>query len=130
MKYSKQREMIYNELLKNPVHPTAETIYQELKPANPSLSLGTVYRNLGQLAENGIIVKISMPDAGDRYDGNTKPHHHLLCRECGQLDDVACDIAELERRTEQRNGCKIEASHLVFVGVCRDCIEGGRTEAV
>ena len=78
MKYSKQRELIYNELLKNPVHPTAEILYQSLKPANPSLSLGTVYRNLGQLAENGIIVKISMPDAGDRYDGNTKAHHHLV----------------------------------------------------
>lgn len=121
MKYSKQRELIYNELLKNPIHPTAEILYHGLKPSNPSLSLGTVYRNLGQLVENGIILKISMPDASDRYDGNTKAHEHLLCRKCGEIYDIDWDIAQTVRQVEQKHDCQIESVQMVFQGICKNC---------
>ena len=57
MNYSKQRELILNTLKENVVHPTAEYLYEILKENNPNLSLGTVYRNLNQLAENGTIKK-------------------------------------------------------------------------
>ena len=58
-RYSRQREMIYRAVVGSKEHPTAEMVYQWLKPANPNLSLGTVYRNLNLLAEEGILIRPS-----------------------------------------------------------------------
>ena len=60
-RYSRQRELIYEALRQTEQHPTAEMIYQWLKPANPSLSLGTVYRNLNLLADEGAIRRMAFP---------------------------------------------------------------------
>lgn len=57
-RYSRQRELIYRALLASKAHPTADMVYQMLKPENPNLSLGTVYRNLNLLAEEGIVVRM------------------------------------------------------------------------
>lgn len=56
---SKIRQAIYEAVVTHPVHPTAEYVYEYLKPQHPSLSLGTVYRNLGILAEQGLVRKLS-----------------------------------------------------------------------
>ena len=53
-RYSRQRELIYEAVLGSDQHPTAEMVFQWLKPENPSLSLGTVYRNLNLLTEEEI----------------------------------------------------------------------------
>ena len=51
IKYSRQRESIVNFLASRTDHPTAETIYQNIKKEFPNISLGTVYRNLSLLEE-------------------------------------------------------------------------------
>ncbi len=77
-RYSQQREMILTCLRGTTAHPTADMIYQALKPENPKLSLGTVYRNLNQLADDGYIMRL--PFHVERYDANTQPHlHHCAC---------------------------------------------------
>ena len=60
-RYSRQRELIYDVLLHSREHPTAEMVYKLLKPEHPSLSLGTVYRNLNQLVEEGTIASLPFP---------------------------------------------------------------------
>ena len=57
MIYSKQRELILKAVLENRVHPTADAVFSFLKPDHPELSLATVYRNLNQLAKNGLLIK-------------------------------------------------------------------------
>ena len=57
-RYSRQRELIYEALMHTDQHPTAEMIYQWLKPTNPNLSLGTVYRNLNLLVDEGAAVRM------------------------------------------------------------------------
>ena len=52
-RFSQQRERIYQTVLESRAHPTAEMVYQQLKPEMPRLSLGTVYRNLQQMAREG-----------------------------------------------------------------------------
>ena len=54
MKYSRQRELILETVMENPVHPTADTVYAMVREQEPNISLGTVYRNLNLLAEQGI----------------------------------------------------------------------------
>ena len=61
-KRSKQRDAIINFLMTRKDHPTADTIYVNIKEEFPNISLGTVYRNLALLSSRGDILKLS-------YDG-------------------------------------------------------------
>lgn len=122
MRYSKQRELIFNTVLQNKIHPTADFVYNKLKLDHPELSLGTVYRNLNFLAEHNMLLKISVPNGSDRFDGSAFPHHHLICKKCGKVFDI--DVPELNglyERAENNNGFIIDRCSLAFEGVCINC---------
>ena len=74
MKYSRQRESILNALNEKLDHPTAEMVYNCVKQEQPNISLGTVYRNLNQLVEQGTLRRIATPVSGDRFDIRVDPH--------------------------------------------------------
>lgn len=120
-RFSHQREQIYLALQGTKSHPTAETVYAWLKPSMPKLSLGTVYRNLHQMAEEGRIMEIPGPVV--RFDANTAPHTHFSCCECGGVSDldIPYDIG-LDQLVE-RNGSKVLTHNLMFYGVCPVCME-------
>ena len=88
MRYSKQRELVLHTVEQLCDHPTAEEIFDKAAPECPGLSLGTVYRNLNQLVEQGVLRRISTPVNGDRFDTRMDPHAHLLCTCCGQVLDL------------------------------------------
>ena len=88
MRYSRQREEIYEYLCHTMEHPSAEKIYQDLRIKMPNISLGTVYRNLNLLADIGEIQKLSTGLGPDRFDGNPAPHYHFSCRCCGCVLDL------------------------------------------
>ena len=122
-RYTKQRELIYNAVMNTDRHPTAETVYNWLKPENPGLSLGTVYRNLNQLADEGSILRLSFPV--ERYDANTRPHPHFICKKCGNvfdLEGISYDTS-LDEQAETANGHTVERHDLLFSGVCINCTE-------
>ena len=99
MKYSKQREMIMEYLKSTTAHPTAETVYMNVRSTNPKLSLGTVYRNLKLLSEAGEIQRLSCGDGIDRFDATVAPHCHFLCDRCGSVQDVDMPpLDELEKK--------------------------------
>ena len=87
IKYSRQREAIVQYLTGRTDHPSAESVYQALRQTHPNISLGTVYRNLGVLEENGQLMRIPMDNGSDRFDPNVVPHYHFLCRKCGCMSD-------------------------------------------
>lgn len=121
-KYSRQRELIYQTVMENQVHPTAEFVYNYLKKDNPQLSLGTVYRNLQQLSENGIISRVSIPDQPDRFDGITTPHYHAVCTECGSITDVFMEImADIDGLVASKTGLDIVGHEIVFKIICPVC---------
>lgn len=118
-RFSHQRERIYAAVLNSHAHPTAEMVYQRLKPEMPRLSLGTVYRNLRQMAAGGRLVELSGPVA--RFDAVIAPHTHFRCTGCGAvLDlDLPYDPALDARAAEQ--GCIVTGHSLCFTGLCPQC---------
>ena len=119
-RYSRQRELIYEALRQTEQHPTAEMIYQWLKPANPSLSLGTVYRNLNLLADEGAIRLMAFPV--ERYDAKTMPHPHFCCDQCGAVYDLHLPYdAELDRQALLASGHDVTGHEVVFHGICTKC---------
>ena len=118
-RYSQQRERIYQVVVASNQHPTAQMVYDTLRQEMPQLSLGTVYRNLRQLAREGFLRELDGPTA--RFDGVLQAHGHIRCARCGALMDAelpydtsldCCDVAE---------GWVVESHDLIFNGICPAC---------
>ena len=88
LKLTKARMEIYA-FLKNTVsHPSAFDVFENVKKKLPGISYATVYNVLNKFLEKGLIQKLSSFDNKKRFDGNTEPHIHLICPECGRIEDV------------------------------------------
>ena len=119
-RYSRQRELIYETLKGTTEHPTAEMVYQWLKPENPSLSLGTVYRNLNLLSDEGTITRMDFPV--ERYDANTMPHPHFCCGTCGRVYDMELPYDKgVDEQAVAASGHDVEGHELIFHGTCVHC---------
>lgn len=112
--------MIRDFLNGNESHPTADEVWLSLRCLDPTISLGTVYRNLNQLAENGDIRRIAVGNGKDRFDFRTMPHGHFICRKCGKIRDVFVDETALTLAAENIDGI-VEQEEMLFYGLCRDC---------
>ena len=123
IKHSRQREAIRENLMNRYDHPTAETVYMDIKQEYPNISLGTVYRNLSLLAELGEIQKLTTGVGPDRFDGNPKSHCHFLCQGCGQVSDIRFEKQD-EMIAEAANhfSGNIAGMSIQFYGKCPNCM--------
>lgn len=123
-RYSKKRQAIIDCLMSTDIHPTADWIYQQLHPTYPDLSLGTVYRNLTQLKDAGIIQSVGVVNGHERFDFNTAPHTHLVCDNCGSVLDVqGVDLPDsILTAAESATGCRVTGSSLRLRGICPGCL--------
>lgn len=122
--FSRKRTAILETLQSTTCHPTADWVYQQLKPQYPDLSLGTVYRNLNRFCRTGQAVSLGVMGGYEHFDGNTSPHAHLVCRQCGAvLDvfDVSLDMARLAHISRQ-SGCRVDSATVTLKGLCPACL--------
>ena len=119
---TRQRQVVLEELKKLTSHPTAAQMYEITRRRLPKISLGTVYRNLEVLAENGVIQKLDIGSGEARFDGNPTPHYHVRCVRCERVDDVHdLPTGFVKDQVTSLAGYEIQGFHLEFVGVCPDC---------
>lgn len=107
-------------------HPTAADVYERVRRESPQISLGTVYRNLGSMADEGTIVRLSFAGEPDRFDPNTVEHYHVVCGECGRIFDTDDHIEpellrKLDQAVERSTGVRVQERVLSFSGICALC---------
>lgn len=85
---SRQREAVLAAVRGSRLHPDAETVFRCVRESMPDISLGTVYRNLGRLADEGLIRRVPVPFGADRFDGTLTVHGHIICSRCGAVCDI------------------------------------------
>ncbi|MFA6272205.1 MAG: transcriptional repressor [Patescibacteria group bacterium] len=105
-----------------PIHPSSQMVYQRVKKSVPSISLGTVYRNLNSLREGGYIEEIVIHNEPSRYDSHVDAHLHFKCDECGELYDI--DNPSLLKSHTKRlkdQGFVVQRSSIMFQGLCQKC---------
>ncbi|HLQ39836.1 MAG TPA: Fur family transcriptional regulator [Tetragenococcus sp.] len=126
-KLTPQREMTVLVLLENEKdHLSAEEVFFFVKQKNPDIGLATVYRTLEILTELKVVDKISFDDGVARYDlrkeGAKHFHHHLLCLECGKIEEINEDLlGDVEAVVEERFHFIVKDHRLTFHGICQDC---------
>ncbi len=118
--YSRQREAILNVLKNTKSHPSAAAVYEQVQKEIPNISLGTVYRNLSQLAQNGDILRIEVGDGFEHFDADCSFHIHLHCNECGSIGDLLSSDGGVFELALQ-HGFSPEKGVCVLHGICNNC---------
>ena len=119
---SKQRRAIIEVLQSTNRHPTADWIYEQVRKKIPNISLGTVYRNLKVLKEEGKILELDFAGTVSRFDGNITPHQHFKCEQCGRIFDVDEPLRQrIAERIALKMGVKVFNHLLEFRGLCQNC---------
>jgi len=119
---SQQRERILEILKETKSHPTADWVYMKLKEEIPELSLGTVYRNLKVLMEQGHIQKLPLGSTFDRFEAKIAPHYHLVCEKCGLVEDFEMPhYSTINSQAEKMSAFKISRHRIDFFGLCEKC---------
>lgn len=121
--FSRKREAIYNAVCGTKVHPTAEWVYETLKPEYPDLSLGTVYRNLKKFCETGKVRSVGVIHGQEHFDGDTSKHSHFVCSTCGRVLDIFETLVSNEALAdiEKKYAFQVETQDILFNGVCPEC---------
>lgn len=124
---SKQRQLILDTLRSVRCHPTVEDVFQMVREKNPTISLGTVYRNLNLLAELGEILKLDLGVDSVHFDGVKQEHGHLVCRNCGQIEDLPCELSESIRSLMENDlRREMDTIYLTVTGLCKECSCGNQ----
>jgi Fur family peroxide stress response transcriptional regulator len=132
-KHSRQRDAILTAIQSTRSHPSAQWVYEKLKPRMPGLSLGTVYRNISLFREEGLVRSLGVVNGEERFDGFVSPHPHCICSRCGRVADIPCPdsgtglgkalegFLPAAGDGEGSGGFIIDYRETVFYGLCGDC---------
>ena len=122
--FSRKRQAILEAIRSTTVHPTAEWVYQAVKPQYPDLSLGTVYRNIARFKAEGLIHAIGVVNGQERYDGDIRPHNHFVCSQCGSVMDLSEKYLsqEIHQLLSEKYDMLVLSHELIFHGVCQKCL--------
>ena len=123
-----QRAIIFEVIEKLVGHITAEDIYEEVQKVNPYISLATVYRTLELLQELNMITPTNLGGSQTYFAlKDHGPHHHLVCMECGGIEEFSDDIFDPIRiRLEEEYGFWVRTDHMSLFGVCQACHKNGK----
>ncbi|WP_437309153.1 Fur family transcriptional regulator [Sorangium sp. So ce388] len=135
LKLTPQRLAIVRELAADPTHPTAQELFERLRPALPTMSFATVYNTLDALASAGLCVALSLSPGASRFDANMAPHHHAVCDRCGLVRDVPCEPfterpdATAPAPLAAAPGFEVRAVERIYRGICAACAKGSQRDA-
>lgn len=119
---TKQRRVILEELRKVKTHPSADAIFIMVRKKLPSISFGTVYRNLNLLRDEGQIIELACGKYRCRYDGTIKNHYHFICLKCERVFDLDEPILKkLDNKLSKKSKFQIKYHRMDFYGYCREC---------
>lgn len=119
-----QRQVVFNAVKELKNHPTSEDVYNYIKPNFPSISLGTVYRNLNILSDSNEIRKVSTNDNAVRFDYVIENHYHFQCKKCSHISDVFIPRENLVRDDIfEKYDFRIDSCDVLLKGICENCLK-------
>ena len=122
VRFTKQRQAVLEVVRGSTEHPDAAHVFDAVKQIVPSISLGTVYRSLEALVEEGHLIQVQQPGQATRYDARLEDHAHFMCDACGQVFDVLIELPDLVGLVSAKlEGFHVKEARVEFHGTCRRC---------
>jgi len=119
---TRQKKLIYEILCSTTSHPTADLIYEQARKEIPDISLGTVYRNLQVLQEDGKILELNYGKSQSRFDGNSNTHYHFVCEKCGKVFDFEPNCQLIGSDVLSGAPGIVKTHRLECYGICKECL--------
>ncbi len=121
--FTYQRQVIYEAVVDSRQHPTPELIYEQVRQRIPSISLGTIYKNVKTFLDSGVLREVTLHHGSLRLESNMTPHHHLVCSSCKAIFDIEETAVQPIRlpTSELPVGFSVQQCRVEFVGVCKSC---------
>lgn len=117
-----QRVVLYRAVLEMRSHPSPEAIYERVRDEIPSISLGTVYKNIRAFMDAGLVREVSPHHGTLRLETNLEEHHHLVCTRCKAIVDLEeTDLEPVRLRRELLGGFRVDRYSVEFRGLCAVC---------
>ncbi len=117
-----QRQAILTYLIEADSHPTADEIYKALSPQYPTMSVATVYNNLKVFKESDLVKELTYGDSASRYDFDSHNHYHIICSECGKINDFQYPkLDEVENIAEHITNFNVTHHRMEIYGICPEC---------
>ena len=124
LRYTQQRQSVWDELCATDDHRDAEEIYLAIRQSGLNVSRATVYRTIDVLVKNRMVRKLELGDGRARYEHkvNATHHDHLICIQCGKIEEFMDEVIE-SRQDEivKKFGYKlVRHIHQLFI-ICSEC---------
>ena len=119
-KPSLQRIAILEYLRTHLTHPTVDEIYEALSPSMPTLSKTTIYNTLRSFSQSGLALSLRLDEKNVHYDGDTAPHAHFICKDCGKIIDVTITNTDM-LHIPTLCGAEVQAVEISYYGQCDTC---------
>jgi Fe2+ or Zn2+ uptake regulation protein len=117
-----QRQVLFRALLEATDHPSPESLYERVRREIPSISLGTVYRNIHTFLDRGLIGEASLHHGSLRLEANPEPHHHFVCTVCRMMFDLPAEGGEaIPLQHSLPPGFRVNRFITEAHGLCSDC---------
>jgi Fe2+ or Zn2+ uptake regulation protein len=122
---TRQLAATYEVLAASTDHPTAEQMLDRVRRVIPRVSLGTVYRNLDKLRNQGRLRTVWLGGGVAHYDAVLEPHDHFVCEACGSVLDLSTSRGGAARGRPRdalrRRGYVVRWQTTAVYGVCPAC---------
>jgi len=102
-------------------HVTIEDLYATMLKKFNSISLATIYKNINIMMENTFIQEVKIPNAKSVYELTKEAHSHLVCDNCGMVEDIQLDLDAITQEAANNSTFMIHKTTLVLSGVCQNC---------
>lgn len=126
LKVTPQRQLLFRLLHGNETHPSAEALYVTASAEMPGISLRTVYQTLTDLVAMGELRQLNLDSGSARFDPNLDEHHHVVCRQCGDVRDVYVTGLD-ELQVGELEGFRVDTTQIVLRGRCSSCARSRRS---
>jgi Fur family transcriptional regulator, ferric uptake regulator len=122
VRFTKQRQAVLEVVKASSEHPDAAHVFDEVRRIVPSISLGTVYRSLDALVQEGHLIQVQQPGMATRYDARLEDHAHFICATCGEVSDVMTELPDLVGIVASSlPGFELREAKVAFHGICERC---------
>lgn len=120
MRFSMQRQIIFQALQAREDYPNAQELYKDVIKQIPKISMGTIYRDLDTLVQNGQVRKIPIPGFAARYTTDILRKEHVVCPVCGRVSAMPEMAATMKAVLSEKLDGNVDYDLMIYTK-CQDC---------
>lgn len=121
LRFTTQRQHVYDVLLEKRDHPTAEELFLRAKQTMPDISMATVYNCLDALVKCQLVRQVNLDRGATRFCPNMREHIHFYCDDCGAVFDIDLNGTADPARIQLPDGFQLKHFEVSLRGACSQC---------